>query len=69
MEKIHFILDGLTCEACTKIVKNRLLKKVEGIQEIEVQKSGEVNIASDSPVTQEMIEGALVDTDFKFVSF
>lgn len=38
METSHLILQGLTCDACTKIIKKRLLQNIEGVLEIEVQK-------------------------------
>lgn len=69
MEKIYFMVDGLTCEACAKIVKSRLLKRIEGISEVEVETTGKVTLSSNNPVSQSDIEGALEDTDFKFVSF
>ena len=69
METINFKLSNLTCGACAKIVKNRFLKKIDGIKEIEVIKSGDISIASDSPITEDMIKEMLADTDFKFVNF
>lgn len=69
MEKVQFVLEGLTCEACTKIITNRLAKNIDGIEDIDVQKNGDVSFNSESTVTEEMIGKALVDTDLKFVKF
>jgi len=69
MEKINFVVGGLTCKACAKIVRNRLSKGVAGVQDVNVEENGNVTILSDNHVQHEVIEKALSDTDFNVINF
>lgn len=69
MEKINFMVSGLTCSACAKIVKSHLLKKIEGVEDAEVEENGNVSLTSKNIIKKEEIENALSDTDFKLASF
>jgi len=69
MEQTHFILSNLTCGACAKVVKKRLLGQIPDIEDITVTDQGEVDMVSGEKISKEMIEEALADTDYKFVSF
>lgn len=69
MEKINFVVSGLTCDACAKIVKNHLLKRVNSVKNVDVDENGNVVLQSDGSIDRADIERALSDTDFKLVSF
>lgn len=69
MEKIHFIVGGLTCGACAKIVKSRLLKRIDSIKGVDVEENGNVVLSSNNQIDRTDIEKALRGTDFKVVSF
>ncbi len=69
MEKINFTVEGITCEACAKIIKNRLSKNIVGYKNIEIDKDGKATLTAETPVAKKAIEQALVDTDFKITDF
>lgn len=64
MNIIHFKLDGLTCEACVKLATWRL-KKIEGVQEVEINLStGEAKISSEKDIDLDIIKNSLSGMTF-----
>lgn len=67
MNNIEFKLNGLTCEACVKLVTNRF-KKVPGVQEIKIDlKSGKANVSSIANLDLGILEESLKGSEFSIV--
>ncbi len=64
MKSYQFNLQGLTCEACTKIVKKRI-GKVSGISDVEVDLQGYLKVKTEQDLNKEELIIALKDTDYK----
>jgi len=67
MNNIKFKLNGLTCDACVKLVANRF-KKVPGVQEVKIDlKSGESEVSSIADLDLEILEESLKGSEFSIV--
>jgi copper chaperone CopZ len=64
MKSYQFSLQGLTCEACVKLVKKRL-EKISGVTEVEVDLQGNLTIKSERDLEKANLMIALKDTDYK----
>lgn len=67
MNNIKFKLNGLTCDACVKLVANRF-KKVPGVQEVKIDlKSGESEVSSITDLDLGILEESLKGSEFSIV--
>jgi len=67
MNTIYFKVEGLTCEACGKLISNRL-KKIAGVKDISVnQVTGDSEVSSEDHIDLDMIEKSLVGTPYKII--
>jgi copper chaperone CopZ len=67
MNNIEFKLNGLTCEACVKLVTNRF-KKVPGVQEVKIDlKSGETEVSSSADLDLKILAESLKGSEFSIV--
>lgn len=64
MKSTHFQLSGLTCEACTKIIKKRV-GKLSNVSEVNVDLQGNLEIKADRDLDKDEVITALKDTDYK----
>ena len=64
MKTTQFKLSGLSCEACTKIIKKRV-GKLPDISEINVDIQGNLEIKADRDLDKKEVITALRDTDYK----
>ncbi len=60
-------ISGITCEACAKLISKRL-GKIDGVQNIKVEESGETKIISNYNLDINTIQNALVGTEYKVVN-
>lgn len=63
MKSFQFTVQGLTCEACAKIIKKRL-GKVTGVGEITVDLNGHVEIQASRDIDIAEFAAALQDTNY-----
>ena len=63
MFTLTFNLKGLTCEACVKLSKKRLMK-IEGVKDASVDLNGEVSVSSDIKISLDDVRDTLKDTSY-----
>lgn len=67
MNNIKFKLDGLTCEACVKLVTSRF-KKVPGVQEVNINlKTGETEVLGGGNLDLGRLRDSLMGSEFSIV--
>ena len=67
MNTIYFKVEGLTCEACGKLISSRL-KKIAGVKDINVnQVTGDSEVSSEDHIDLDMVEKSLAGTPYKIV--
>lgn len=67
MNIINFKLEGLTCEACVKLVTSRI-KKIPGVQNVKIEfASGETEVSSVADIDLDLIRRSLADTTYNIV--
>lgn len=66
MDTQHVKLNGLTCEACVKLIQRRL-QRLPQIKEVAVELSGQTRIVAEYEVTVEEIEQVLAGTPYQVV--
>jgi len=67
MNIINFKLEGLTCEACVKLVINRI-KKIPGVQNVKIDlASGEAEVFSIADIDLALIRHSLAGTTYNIV--
>lgn len=65
MNTIYFKLEGLTCEACGKLISSRL-KKIPGVQEVNAnQTTGDSEVVSAEHIDLSLVEKSLEGTPYK----
>lgn len=67
MNTLHFKVSGLTCEACVKLITNRI-KKISGVSNVNINlKTGEAEVMSEGEINLEMIKQSLANTTYKLI--
>ena len=67
MNTIYFKVDGITCDACGKLISSRL-KKIEGVKEVNVnQTTGDSEVISEAYIDLDIVEKSLMGTPYKIV--
>ncbi len=66
MYSYQYKLQGLTCEACAKIVQKKI-EKVEGVTETIAELNGNLEIKSERELDKTEVVEALRDTDYKIL--
>lgn len=60
-------ITGINCEACTKVIKKRLLT-VPGVVDAQISLDGQTEIKTDRQVTLSQLQGVLHDTDYRITN-
>ncbi len=61
----EFVIEGhFSCNACTKLVSNRIKKKISDITEISVEMDGKTKIEADHEVTKQELTEVLLGTEY-----
>ena len=58
---------GINCEACTKLIKKRLLT-VPGVVDAQININGEAEIKTNQEVTLEQLQEVLYDTEYRITN-
>lgn len=66
MNTYQYKLQGLTCEACVKIVK-KILSGVDGVKEVFASLDGDLKIDTDREIEKSEFVSALKDTNYKIL--
>lgn len=66
MHTYQFKVEGLTCQACQKIIQKKL-GKVTGVNGVSVELDGKLEIKSEREIAKSELVEALKDTDYKIV--
>ncbi|TSC52409.1 MAG: hypothetical protein LiPW41_179 [Parcubacteria group bacterium LiPW_41] len=67
MNIINFKIEGLTCEACVKLVSSRI-KRIPGIQDVKIDLStGNASVTNIADFDLNIIKQSLVGTNYKIV--
>lgn len=62
-----FIISGLHCESCLKLVP-LLLKEINGVKEVQISGlDGHVSLEADEEIKKEDVAQALEGTDYKVI--
>lgn len=60
-----FTINGMHCEACTKLSAKRI-RSIDGVTDVSVElDSGLVSIAADQPITVDEINAVLEGSDYR----
>jgi copper chaperone CopZ len=61
---LHVRIAGMTCESCVKLSTMKL-KKLPGVQQVSIDlKTGDTSITSETSLSLEQLQQALVDTHY-----
>ena len=60
-------ITGINCEACTKIIKKRLLT-VPGVVDVQINLDGNADITTNSKVTLLQLQEVLHDTEYRITN-
>jgi len=63
MNKMNFLLKGLTCEACAKLVKRRV-GTINGVTDAVVSLDGKMEVSADREIAKREISDVLSGTDY-----
>lgn len=63
MQTLTLLLSGLTCMACQKLIQKRILR-IEGIQDVNVEMTGETTIKANRKITSDEVMEVLKDTKY-----
>ncbi len=63
METMHFKIDGVTCEACVKIISRRF-QKINGVINVIIHLDGSADITVDRLIDKNEFKNTLVGTHY-----
>ncbi len=66
MIAINYKITGFDCGACAMLAQKRI-SKIEGVEEVVVQESGETKILASRDIEKAEITEVLKDTNYKIV--
>ncbi|OIP99798.1 hypothetical protein AUK40_00430 [Candidatus Wirthbacteria bacterium CG2_30_54_11] len=66
MNEIDLNFSGFTCDACAKLVSNRLLR-IKGVEQAIVNRSGKAQLRANRTLTADDIKPVLNGTSYSFV--
>ena len=64
MQTSQFQVEGLSCQACQKIIQKRV-GKIQGVTEVSVDLNGKLELKSDRTIDKAELINVLKDTDYK----
>lgn len=66
MHSFLFQVEGISCQACQKIIQKRL-GNVQGVSGVSVELNGQLEVKADRAVDKSELVNALKDTDYKIL--
>jgi copper chaperone CopZ len=67
MAKSSFQISGVNCDACIKLLRMELPESIQGIEKIDVDLKGKLEITADHEISKQELASALVNTDHKII--